>query len=93
MNSYFVVGTHVICRGAFAREFSICGVVELVIPENPTGAHAYGVRLENGNYKVFAAEDVTRDLDSAAARMAREIAIRESAPDRVRRATRRRDGR
>jgi hypothetical protein len=52
------IGTKVICRGKPASEFSLAGVVEDMIPENPRGVYAYGIRLVNGNYAVFEAERV-----------------------------------
>lgn len=53
-----VIGTKVVCRGQFASEFSILGVIEDWIPENPSGVYMYGVRLVNGNYKLISPENV-----------------------------------
>ncbi len=54
------VGTKVVCRGALAHDFSLEGEVEMVIPECPRGVYEYGVRLVNGNYKLFFPQDVRR---------------------------------
>lgn len=52
------VGTPVVCRGLLATEFSLSGVVEDCVPEKPRGVYLYGVRLVNGNYKLFPPECV-----------------------------------
>lgn len=54
----FKIGTKVVCRGALAEDFSLAGVIEDAVPENPTGVYLYGVRLVNGNYKLFPPENV-----------------------------------
>lgn len=47
------VGDKVVCRGVFAYEWSLTGVVEEVFPDGMCG-----VRLSNGNFKLFPAERV-----------------------------------
>ncbi len=58
MSTTLVIGTRVLCQGILASGFSLVGVVEDMIPENPTGVYKYGVRLTNGNYKLFPAANV-----------------------------------
>ena len=60
MGDHLKAGDKVTCRGEFAREFSLAGVVEDSIPEKPTGVYLYGVRLVNGNYKLFPPDRVRR---------------------------------
>jgi len=56
------VGTPVWFRGVHTDRPSVRGVVEVVIPGPGQGgviiAYAYGVRLENGNYKVATPQQV-----------------------------------
>jgi hypothetical protein len=59
------VGAKVICRGMFAKDFSLAGTVEVVLSKGaiggPNEVYGYGVRLVNGNYRVFPKEDVKKD--------------------------------
>jgi hypothetical protein len=48
------IGTKVVCKGVFAKDFSLVGTVEV------TRFDMIGVRLENGNFKWFPKANVGR---------------------------------
>ena len=56
MMGMFKVGDRVWFCGADSDRFSVRGEIDTVVPRThagvPVGVHAYGVRLENGNYKL-----------------------------------------
>ncbi len=51
------VGAKVVCKGKYAREFSLDGKVERVI-QDPLMGTVYGVRLVDGNYLMFLPKNV-----------------------------------
>lgn len=58
----FKVGEEVECLPPLkpSAGFSLRGRVELCIPERDGSQYAIGVRLVNGNYKIFSPEQVRR---------------------------------
>lgn len=56
-SGFFPAGTKVWFRGSLSEQYSVRGVISLVY-DRPKGSIKYGVRLENGNYKLCSPDQV-----------------------------------